>query len=238
MSNVFKMRPLAFLVGLVLFTGCLTIEENYTFKKNGSGTMEYVVDLSELGKMMESFSEMGEAKQEGEMDGMGAMDMTEQIGALKTIPGVSKVKLDKKKEWVQKVSFSFTDVSALNAALNVLMRDSSGVAHQFFRWEGSTLVRSNNRHAYEMGASMAKGEGEEGEKSSEEGDEEGLDMGGMLEAMKYKYSFRFAEAIASTSAAEGVNKVVNGTKEVKLDTDFAVISKDEKALDLRIAFDR
>jgi hypothetical protein len=56
--------------------------------------------------------------------------------------------------------------------------------------------------------------------------------------MKYKYSFRFARPIASTTSAEGVNKVEKGSKEVMLDTDFAVISKDEKALDLRIAFDR
>jgi hypothetical protein len=190
---------------------------------------------------MESFSEMGEAGKDGKdgaMEGLGAMDMTEQITALKSIPGVSKVKLDKKKEWVQKVSFAFKDVSALNAALNVLMRDSSGVAHQFFRWEGSTLVRSNNRHAYELGANLAKGDEEESGESAEEGEEEAIDMNGMLETMKYKFSFRFAEPIASTTAAEGVNKVEDGAKEVMLDTDFAVISKDEKALDLRIAFDR
>lgn len=238
MSDLFKLRPFAFLVGLVLFTGCLTIEENYTFKKNGSGTMEYVVDISELGKLMESFSELGEGKEEGGSEGLGAMDMSEQVNALKAIPGVSKVKLNKKKQWVQRVSFSFKDVTALNAALNQLMRDSSGVSHEFFRWEGTTLVRSNNRHAYELGANMAKGDDEGGEESGEEGEEEGLDMGGMLEAMKYKYSFRFAQPIASTTSAEGVNKVEKSSKEVMLDTDFAVISKDEKALDLRIAFDR
>jgi hypothetical protein len=234
MSKVFKMRPLVILVGLLLFTGCLTIEENYTFKKNGSGTMEYVVDVSELGKLMESFSELGDGKKEG-MDGMGAMDMSEQVAALKAIPGIGKVKLDKKKKWVQKVSFSFKDVGALNAALNQLMRDSTGLAHEFFRWEGTTLVRSNNRHAYELGANMAKGEAGEGE---EEGEDAGLDMGGMLEAMKYKYSFRFAQPIASTTSAEGVNKVEKGSKEVMLDTDFAVISKNEQALDLRIVLDR
>jgi hypothetical protein len=238
MSDLFKSRPLGYLVGLLLFTGCLTIEENYTFKKNGSGTMEYVVDISELGKLMESFSELGEGKQDGSSEGLGAMDMSEQVNALKAIPGVGKVKLDKKKKWVQKVSFTFKDVNALNAALNQLMRDSSGVAHEFFRWEGNTLVRSNNRHAYEIGANMAKGEDEGPGESGEEGEEQGLDMGGMLEAMKYKYSFRFARPIASTTSAEGVNKVEKGSKEVLLDTDFAVISKDEKALDLRIAFDR
>jgi hypothetical protein len=230
------------LAGFVLFTGCLTIEENYTFKKDGSGTMEYVVDLSELGEMMASFEGMGEedgkkAEKDGKDDGMGDMDMSAQMEALKALPGISKVKLNKKKEWVQRLSFSFKDVTALNRALNELMPDSTGVPHEFFRWDGNTLVRTNNRHAYEIGAGMAKGDTEG---AGEEGSEglEGLDMGTMLEAMKYKYSFKFAEAIASTGAAEGVVKESASAKEVALNTDFSVISRDVNALDLRIALDR
>ncbi len=37
---------------LVLLVGCITIEENYTFKKDGSGSMEYVVDLSSFAELM------------------------------------------------------------------------------------------------------------------------------------------------------------------------------------------
>ena len=47
-------RLLALLALLVAFTGCITIEENYTFKKDGSGTMEYVVDMSEIGDMLKA----------------------------------------------------------------------------------------------------------------------------------------------------------------------------------------
>ncbi|MBK9535574.1 MAG: hypothetical protein IPO10_10485 [Flavobacteriales bacterium] len=45
-----SLRPLLAVILLMFFTGCLTIEENYVFKKDGSGTMEYVVDLSEMGE--------------------------------------------------------------------------------------------------------------------------------------------------------------------------------------------
>lgn len=232
MRTLTRFKPLAVLAISIGLTGCLTIEENYTFKKNGGGTMEYVIDLSELGEMMKSFSEMGEDGGEKKDEGLGTMDMNEEVAALKSIPGISKVKLDTKKDWVQRLKFSFKDITALNAALNVLMPDSSGQPHTFFAWEGGTLVRTNNHHAYEIGAGMAKGDGAD-EESGEEGGEE-LDMSTMLASMKYKYSFKFAQPVGHTSAAEGMLVEPQGTKELALSTDFAVISKDPKALDLRL----
>ena len=52
------MRICTALVLLFALQGCITIEENYTFKSNGSGTMEYVVDMSSFGEMMESMGDM------------------------------------------------------------------------------------------------------------------------------------------------------------------------------------
>jgi len=233
-ASFVRARHALLLGGLLLFTGCLTIEEHYTFKKDGSGTMEYVVDLSEMGVLMESFSEMGEGSKDDKGQGMGAMEMGPQVEALKSVPGISKVKLNTKKKWVQRISFSFKNVTALNAALNELMRDSSGTKYEFFRWEGETLVRTNNKHAYELGAGMAKGEVDP---DAEEG-EEGMDMSAILETMKYKYSFKFARDIVTTSSAEGVAKQAVGSKAVQLETDFAVIGRDPMALDLRFEFAR
>lgn len=234
LASFVRTRHTLLLGGLLLFTGCLTIEEHYTFKKDGSGTMEYVVDLSEMGSLMEGFSEMGDGSKDGKDPGLGAMEMGPQVDALKALPGISKVKLNSKKKWVQRISFSFKDVAALNTALNELMRDSSGTKHEFFRWEGNTLVRTNNRHAYELGSSMAKGEADP---EASEG-EEGVDMSAMLESMKYKYSFKFARPIASSTAADGVAKVAVGSKELQLDTDFAVIGRSLQAMDFSIDIDR
>ncbi|MCW5897682.1 MAG: hypothetical protein KIT10_00300 [Flavobacteriales bacterium] len=214
------------LLGTVLLAGCLTIEEHYTFKKDGSGSMTYVVDMSGLGEMMNSFGDMGGTPQ----DDMGTMDLSAEVGRLKTVPGVSKVKLDAKKKWVQKISFNFKDVTALNAALNELLKDSSGVRQDFFRWEDGTLVRSNNRHAHELGAGIAAGE--------DGGDDDEFGMNAMLESMKYRYSFKFARPIGQVSSADGVLRRTTGTKEIGLETDFAVISRDPSALDLRITLDK
>jgi len=224
------LRPLLAALLLMFFTGCLTIEENYVFKKDGSGTMEYVVDLSEMGEMMKSFEDASKSK-DTNMGDISTMDMDEEVAALRMIPGIQKVKVNKKVEWVQRVSFKFKDLAALNAALNVLMKDSSGTSTEFFKWEGNELVRINNDHAYELGAGMAD-TGNDGEEKSEE--DKGMDMSAMLETMKYKYSFKFAEPLGTVASASEVKAERPSTKEFRMETDFGVISKNRKALDLRL----
>lgn len=216
----------------VVLSGCLTIEEHYTFKKNGSGTMEYVVDMSELGELISAFDAIDSTGERATPGQLNTLDMDEEVKALKAINGIKKVKLVKKEQWVQRLQFGFKDIEALNAALNVLMPDSSGVPHEFFRWEGNTLVRTNNRHAYELGAGMSEmdaGEQEEGEE---------LDPDPILETMKYRYSFKFANDIAEATTVEGVERENVSGREVKFDTDWRVIANNRQALDLSIRLDR
>lgn len=225
MRTLRRLLPALALVGL---TGCITIEEQYSFKKNGSGTMTYVLDMREMGEMLKSF---GEGKKDGK-DGGGQLSISGHAETLRTIAGVSKVKLDTRTEWVQKLSFTFTDVAALNRALNILMPDSNDTAHEFFRWEGGTLVRSTNNYVHQLSSSMA--EGAAGSDDDDAGDDSGFDMSTMLGMMKYKYSFKFQQPIGTTEASDAMAKEAGG-KEVKLSTDWAAIAKDRKALDLRIA---
>lgn len=213
------------MLSLVLVaTGCLTIEENYTFKKNGSGTMEYVVDMSAMAEMMKSM-DTGD-KKEKDMGSPAAMGMEEQSKELKKLAGIKRVKLKQEDDgYLQRISFSFKDLDALNRALNVLMPDSTGVQQTFFSWEGSTLVRVNNRHAKELGGDMTS-------------DADSTDLSSMLESMKYRYSFKFRDKVADAAVADGVMREDPKPKEVKLSTDWSVIMKDPKALDLRITLDK
>ncbi|MBP8824823.1 MAG: hypothetical protein KBH07_14365 [Flavobacteriales bacterium] len=202
---------------VLLASGCLTIEENYTFKKDGSGTMEYVVDLSQMAEMMKSF---GDGKDKGELMESGS---GEKVAQLKHVDGVKKVKLKREKDgYVERISFAFADVAALNRALNVLMPDSTGVEQTFFTWEGATLVRTNNRYAEAMGKEMAGT------------DSTAADMAEVLKSMHYKYSFKFAKDISGAKLADGVTREDQGARELHLATDWSVIMKDPKALDLRI----
>ena len=223
-----RTRLIGLFLLLIAFTGCITIEENYTFKKNGSGTMEYVVDMSQIGEMLKAFEDMGDGKGKEDKDaGLNQLDMKEQVSALKNVPGIKKVKLNNKDKYVQRVSFAFADLNALNAALNVLMEDSTDTQHTFFQWEGNTLVRRSNGHARDIGLGMGN-----------EDPSDTTDMTELLSSMKYKYRFTFQEPIANTEVAEGMAKESPDPRTVKLDTDFSVIGKDEKVLDLRIELKR
>jgi hypothetical protein len=228
-STMVRFRPILLLL-LVVLSGCLTIEEHYTFRRDGSGTMTYVVDMSGMGAMMDDLDRM---TKEAEGPEEPVMELDDEAAAIRQLPGISRVKVGREKEWVRSVRFSFRDIAALNAALNVLMPDSSGVAHTFFSWEGNTLVRRSNRFASELGASMG------GEKDEDAADgDDALDLGVLLGSMKYRYSFRFANAIAGTTSEEGVMQERKGRREVRWNTDWSVIAKNEKALDLRIDLDR
>lgn len=223
-----RTRLIGLFLLLIAFTGCITIEENYTFKKNGSGTMEYVVDMSQIGEMLKAFEDMGDGKGKEDKDaGLNQLDMKEQVSALKNVPGIKKVKLNNKDKYVQRVSFAFADLNALNAALNVLMEDSTDTQHTFFQWDGNTLVRRSNGHARDIGLGMGN-----------EDPSDTTDMTELLSSMKYKYRFTFQEPIANTEVAEGMAKESPDPRTVKLDTDFSVIGKDEKVLDLRIELKR
>ena len=215
-------RPLlrmAVVALIVLASGCLTIEENYTFKKNGSGTMEYVVDMSEMAEMMKGIP--------GVKDKGGPMAEVpdDKVNQLKALDGIKKVKRKYTDHgFVSKVSFAFADIHALNRALNVLMPDSTDAQQTFFRWEGNTLVRTNNRYAEAMGKDMTEGDT--------------TDLTEVLKAMHYKYSFKFADGVKDVQLADGMAKESPDTKKLQLATDWSVIMKDPRALDLRIALDK
>ena len=228
MRTLLRKRILLPLLAVLAFTGCITIEENYAFKKDGSGTMEYVVDMSEIGDMMKAFEEMDKSGDVKDAADMGTMDMKAKVAELNKVPGINKVKVNDKQKYVQRLKFAFADVNALNAALNQLMPDSTGTQHTFFTWEGNTLVRTNNQHARELGSGMG----------TEKDPSDTTDMTEMLATMKYKYSFVFADAIGNTGVAEGMVKESPDARTVKLNTDWSVIAKDPKALDLRIELNK
>ena len=223
--SLHPVRSWALLAVILFATGCITIEEHYTFKKNGSGTMEYVMDMSAMQGMMDALDSGGGKAKKEKADGP-ITGTEERIKQLKELEGVKRVKLKEEEDgYVQRISFAFKDLDALNKALTVLMADSSGVQQTFFRWEGNTLVRTNNQYAEKMGSDMTGGT-------------DSTDLTSMLESMKYRYSFKFPDAIRDITLADGVTREDPKPKQVNLSTDWSVIMKDPKALDLRITLDK
>lgn len=220
--RLLNLPRLAAIGAILLLSGCLTIEEHYTFKKDGSGTMEYVLDMSEIGEMLDNMKGLTDGDEGG-----STSDLGEQAKQLKGLEGIKRVKFkEEKKGYVQRISFRFQDVAALNRALNVLMPDSTRPDRQFFRWEGATLVRSGSAYARSLGTEMA-GDGSDS-----------LDISQVLESMKYKFSFAFANDVQDVGAAYGVVVDRPKPKQLEMATDWRVIMNDPKALDLRIVLDK
>lgn len=225
-------RGWALLAVMLLTTGCLTIEEHYTFRKNGSGTMEYVVDMSAMRGMLEAMDGLGGAKKKDRLKGGdgGADNLFSSMAAsaskLKALAGIKRVKRKTEKDgYVERLSFAFADLASLNRALNVLMPDSTGVQQDFFAWEGNTLVRANGHYAKKLGGDMSAGS-------------DSLEMGQILESMKYKFSFAFASDVQDVGTAYGVVVDRPKPRRLELATDWRVIMKDPAALDLRITLEK
>jgi hypothetical protein len=221
-SRLSLLRRFAALAAIVLLSGCLTIEENYTFKKDGSGSMEYVVDMSGMKNMADMLGDKKAKKSSGKEEGDGPITGSDaKIASLKKLEGIKKVKLKSEQDgFVQRISFDFKNVDALNQALNVLMPDSTGAQQTFFRWDGTTLVRTNNQYATGLGKEM--------------GGQDTTGVTEVLKSMHYKYSFKFAKDVQDVKLADGVSKEAPNTKKLELATDWSVIMKDPKALDLQI----
>lgn len=189
--------------------------------------MTYVFDMTEMAEMLEAFSaEMEEGEEKKEMEESMNMD---EIGldsiadVLKSLPGISKVKLSSGDKWKQSIEYSFADLKALNSALNVLWSQEGGRSeeHVFFRKEGNKIIRDHDNSATEMGADMG---------------EEGGDAEEILAAMKYKMSFSFKQEIKSVSGGTGAEMSTNG-KKLDFSTDFKQISTHDDALDLTFEFE-
>ncbi|MFZ1688047.1 MAG: hypothetical protein WAU70_11525 [Flavobacteriales bacterium] len=220
-------RSFVALCGLcTLLASCITIRENYSFKRDGSGAMEFVVDASEMGKMLKEMGmDPGDAEKSGNGDGM---KLTDKVDALKALPGISKVK-QKEKDFVESVIFNFESIEALNAALNVLMPDSASPEHRFFSWEGSTLVRTGNSLTSEMseGSGLFGASGGEGEDSEAKAME-------LSKSMKYEINFVFMDDIHATEFAPGIERSSTDKKQLTAKTDWSVLTADAHALDMRI----
>ena len=118
--------------------------------------------------------------------------------------------------------FKFKNIEALNAALNVLMPDSTGVSHTFFSLNDQVLQRKHN-HRSELGSSLA------------DKDDEG--SGEFLKSMKYKINVKGPRVTAS-GAGDEVEVTEVSKKEVHVATNFKVIAEDPDALNMRFSMQK
>lgn len=187
------MKILVLCTALIFLGSCITIIEKYTLNKDGSGTLEYLIDMSELYSMMAAFSDSSGDMSNMELD----QPMREALPVLEKIPGITGVELAGSKDnYTTGIKFNFSDAAALNKALSVVLSENN---------EGSegdkTYVAIKGKTFTRFGLTSS-----EFDKDALLGETEGMDeetMNSVLESMKYRISVNFGKPVkkVDTSAS-------------------------------------
>lgn len=228
------MKQLFFLLlvaSTMLMSSCITVSESYTFKKNGSGSMEYFVDATEFMAQVGSLlSAQGDAP--NSENPLGESFSTAKMGEkLKNIKGISGIKVEEDgKKGICRLNFKFKNIQVLNDALNQMLNaknDPSAVYHTYFAKNGNTISRTQ---APKAGMDVSDLIGEEG------GENEQYAIT-MLEGMKYKIDMKFASDVqAAYISSDNTNQdlKIEG-KEVKIQANFKEITElGSQVLDSRV----
>jgi hypothetical protein len=174
---------LVVVMGLLFLTGCITIIEKYNIHKDGSGSMEYIIDMSEMYEMMASFSDSTDENQTNDLD----QSLRAALPELINMEGISNVELTGDiSRFIAGIKFDFKDAESLNLALAAILEgeESSGIPVKYIEINGKNFTRFSL---------TSKEFNKEALLDSQEFDAETAKS--ILESMKYKISVSFEKKI-------------------------------------------
>jgi hypothetical protein len=198
----------ALTISLLFLTGCITIIEKYTIHKDGSGSMEYIIDMSEMYEMMASFTDSTEENETMALD----QSLREALPALTNTNGISNVELTGDiSHYIAGIKFDFKDSESLNLALAVILQgeESSATPAQYIEIKGKNFTRFSL---------TSKEFNKEDLLDSQEFDAETTKS--ILESMKYKISVSFDKKVKKVTTLATYTKEDNT---VEIEADFSDI---------------
>ncbi|GAB4426238.1 MAG: hypothetical protein OHK0039_44200 [Bacteroidia bacterium] len=212
-----------FLLGLMA-TSCLTIEESYFFRSNGSGSMTYTMDLSELKSLLAMQEEGVSEEQFSEMSYDAAAAEIVKIGGVEAVEAFSD-----KDNLVFGIRFDFKNLQALNDALNILLAENeegeeAAPYHTYFTMENGAITRIQRPGDGSMADELF---GEEDEETAQQAQ-------AFLESMKYRLKFRFKKPVQSVYSSSDARLGGKKNREVEIETNFRAISEDASNLDATV----
>jgi len=161
--------------GIILFlTSCITITEKYRFNKDGSGTMEFTLDMSGLLEMVSTLTDSGGNIQLQDMDEV----LREAFPKLTEIQGIKNIQMaGEPSKYIFGIKYDFDNIEALNKALAVILDSQDQGSLNYISFNRKTFTRSNLTGKNFSGRSVM--------------DNEDVDkdiMKNLLESMKYRLS--------------------------------------------------
>ena len=205
---------LLLLISLSL-SSCITIIESYTFHNDGSGQMEYIVDMSEISSLMKMGGGLDE---QDDLMGQSKEEWGKKLAGIQGITNTSTV-FDED-EYMFTVSFDFSSPDALNKALNDVLQIKS--EEKIFHWNGSMISR---KHQPDTQMELL---------NEMKGDEQSEMVMSLFQDMKYvcKYQFDKKVKVFYSSPAIGFDK--SGKKEWVLETNMEQLVENPTALNVGI----
>lgn len=182
-------------VGALFFcTSCIQIEEYVKFNRDGSGTFQMVIDMSQMKSMMDMMMSMSD--EEAEMEDPFADledDFEDEKETLESIPGVSNARVVKDSDTYRiGIGFDFEDITALNAGMNKVFEDEEKNSRAVFF--------TKSRGVIERTEEFDAGEGVAEELASGEDTEElGLDPAAIFGDMNYTTIYEFEDEVKQMS---------------------------------------
>ncbi len=135
-----KHALLVILALLMLFqSGCLTITEKYKVNRDGSGSMEYTIDMSGMQSFMQAFSD-------STMQGSHMMEIDQSfrqiLPYLAATQGISNAMLTGDPgNFVYGIKYDFDDQQALNIAMAVILNEEDEHRSQFVELGKKRFIR-------------------------------------------------------------------------------------------------
>lgn len=189
---------------VIILNGCITIFEKYEINSDGSGTMEYLVDMSELQALIEVFSDSLDLSEINLSE-----TFTLAVPELEIMKGIHNVKIAGNEEkFIFGIRFDFKDMESLNKALGLLFEDKERTETNFVDMKRKKFTRYNAMSDQFSHESMMK-EGMSIDESV---------MKDILDRMQYKISMSFEKDIRRVKTMADYE--AEGTKSILIKANF------------------
>ena len=207
-------KGLLFFLAAFLLPGCITVYEKYNFKSNGSGTMEYIIDMSEFYQMMASFSDSVN-EQELQID----QSFSETAEGLKTLKDISNVQLTgNSRDYIFGIRYDFANPAALNEAMAYILHNETA-GKEYIKFSRKNITRYSlisDEFSKEKIIGVEENEMDEGMLKE------------IFEKMKYRISMDFSRPVKSvtTLAEYSIDK-----NKLNVETTFNALLENNKVLE-------
>lgn len=201
----------------VLLPGCLTIEEKYHFNRDGSGTMEYSIDIRDLVNMLDAAGDTLSRKR-FQPDNI----FMEAGDRLRDIQGISHITITHDEEpFVFGIQYEFSDINALNNALNQLLNGEEETYHAYFKRKRRKIIREHKTDS-RLTSSNLLGKVDETDESAE-----------LFRDIIYRIQLGFERRVRRVRSEGDWTKSPNGHA-VTTESNFLEISRNPDILDIKV----